>query len=92
MEVNNMLNQIISFVERDVDGCGTDVEVMALLKTDTLLTNGHRKKLENVIEEIRNEWEDDEWDTDSIVEEALARVFGTDVEWKAVIPDIEVEF
>ena len=87
-----MLNQIISFVERDVDGCRTDVEVMVLLRANFPLTNGHKTRLEEVIEEIRNEWEDDEWDTDSVVEEALARVFGTDVEWETVIPDIDVEF
>lgn len=87
-----MLNQIIRFVERDIDGCGTDAEVMVLLKTDMLLTRGHKERLEKAIEDIRNEWEDDEWDTDSVVEEAFTRVFGTDVEVETLIPDIEVEF
>lgn len=87
-----MLNQIIRFVERDIDGCGTDAEVMVLLKTDMVLTRGHKERLEKAIEDIRNEWEDDEWDTDSVVEEAFTRVFGTDVEVETIIPDIEVEF
>lgn len=87
-----MLNQIIRFVERDIDGCGTDAEVMVLLKTDMLLTRGHKERLEKVIEDIRSEWEDDEWDTDSVVEEAFTRLFGTDVEVETLIPDIEVEF
>ena len=87
-----MLNQIVRFVERDIDGCGTDAEVMVLLKADMVLTRGHKERLEKSIEDIRNEWEDDEWDTDSVVEEAFTRVFGTDVEVETIIPDIEVEF
>ena len=38
-----MLNQIIKFVEKNVDGCGTDAEVMVLIQTDGLLTNGNRR-------------------------------------------------
>ena len=87
-----MLNQIIRFVERDIDGCGTNAEVIVLLKTDMVLTRGHKERLEKAIEDIRNEWEDDEWDTDSVVEEAFIRVFGADVEVETIIPDIEVEF
>lgn len=87
-----MLNQIIRFIERDIDGCGTDAEVIVLLKTDMLLTRGHKERLEKAIEYIKSEREDDEWDTDSVVEEAFTRVFGTDVEVETIIPDIEVEF
>lgn len=87
-----MLNQIIRFTERNVDGCGSDAEVMVLLKTDFLLTSGHKTRLEHEIESIKREWEGDDWDTDSVVEEAIARVFGEDAEWEAVLPDLEVEF
>lgn len=52
-----MLNRIIRFVERDIDGCRTDAEVMVLLKTDMVLTRGHKERLEKAIEDIRNEWE-----------------------------------
>ena len=90
--VKNMLNQIIKFVETDVDGCGTNAEVMILVKTDMLLTRGHKERLEKAIEDIRNEWEDDEWDTDSVVKEAFTRVFGNDVEYEVILPDIEIEF
>lgn len=87
-----MLNQIIRFIERDVDGCGSDAEVVVLLKTDLPLTNGHRTRLEHEIESIKREWEDDGWDTDSVVEEAITRAFGEDAEWGIVLPDLEVEF
>lgn len=87
-----MLNQIIRFIERDVDGCGSDAEVVALLKTDLPLTSGQKTRLEQEIESIKREWEGDDWDTDSVVEEAIARVFGEDAEWETVLPDLEVEF
>ena len=87
-----MLNQIIRFIERNVDGCGSDAEVVVLLKTDRPLTSGHKTSLEHEIESIKREWEDDDWDTDSVVEEAIARVFGEDVVWGIVLPDLEVEF
>lgn len=87
-----MTNQIIRFVERDVDGCGTDAEVLVLLNTDLPLTRGHQERLINAINEIKEEWADDEWDTDSVVEEAFIRVFGYDAEMEIIFPDIEVEF
>lgn len=90
--MKNMLNQIIKFVETDVDGCGTNEEVIILVKTDMLFTRGHKERLEKAIEDIKNEWEDDEWDTDSVVEEAFTRVFGNDVEYEVILPDIEIEF
>ena len=87
-----MLNQIIKFVEKNVDGCGTDAEVMVLIQTDGLLTNGHKMRLEKAIEDIRTEWDTDDWDTDSVVEEAIVRVFGADAEVKILIPDLLIEF
>ena len=91
-----MMNRIIRFIERDVDGCEIGVEVTVLLKTDMVLTGEHKRQLERAIEDIRNEWEDEEWDNDSVVEEVFTevftRVFGTDVKMEIIIPDIEVEF
>lgn len=88
------MNQIIKFIEKDVDGLGTDAEVMLLLDTDLPLTNGHRYRLEKAIADIKKEWDEDEWDTDSVsvVDEALTRVFGEDIKAEVVLPDIEVEF
>lgn len=78
--------------KKNVDGCGTDAEVMVLIQTDGLLTNGHKMRLEKAIEDIRTEWDTDDWDTDSVVEEAIVRVFGADAEVKIVIPDLLIEF
>ena len=49
-------------------------------------------RLEKAIEDIRTEWDTDDWDTDSVVEEAIVRVFGADAEVKIVIPDLLIEF
>lgn len=54
-----MFNQIIKFVENDIDGCGTSAEVILLMKTDDLLTKEHQNLFEKAIEEIKNEWKDD---------------------------------
>lgn len=90
-----MLNQIIRFVETNVDGCGTNAEVLVLFKTDCLLTNGCKERLQKALSELKAEWEPDEWDTDSAVKEALVRTFGqtaVDEDMEIILPDIEVEF
>ena len=85
-----MKEQIIRFVEVDVDGCVTNAEHLIMVKSDLDLANGFKARLEKVIEEIKEEW--GEWDTDSVVEEACERVFGSDAEVYSIIPDMEIEF
>lgn len=89
-EGKNMKEQIIRFVETDVDGCGTNAEHLIMVKSDLDLTNGIKERLEEVIEEIKEEW--GEWDTGSVVEEACERIFGADAEVYSIIPDMEIEF
>ena len=87
--------QFIKFVERNVDGCGSNAEVFVSIKSDYQVSNDDAKRLADKIELIKKEWADEPWDTDSIVEEALFRVFGRyalDFEIEFIIPDIEVEF
>lgn len=90
-----MMNQFIRFVETNVDGCGTNAEVLVLFKTDSILTNGCKERLQKALSELKQEWEPDEWDTDSAVMEALVRTFGqaiVDEDVEVILPDIEVEF
>ena len=87
-----MAKQIIKFVEEDVDGCGENAEVVVLLNIEHPLTDTDKKKLEDAIQEMQEAWDPDDWDTDSVVEEALKKVFGVDVEYEVVLPDIEVTF
>ena len=80
--------QIIRFLEEDVDGCGTDIEAMISIETDFALTFGHKKRLSEAVEEAKEELE--EWDTDTLINIAMEKVFGEQGE--AVYPDIEVIF
>ena len=87
--------KFIKFVERNVDGCGSNAEVLVSIKSGCRVSNDDAKRLSDAIKLIKKEWADKLWDTDSIVEEALLRVFGQyvlDFEIDFIIPDIEVEF
>lgn len=87
--------KIIKFVERNVDGCGSNAEVIVSIKSDWRVSNDDAKRLADEIKLIKKEWANEPWDTDSIVEEALLRVFGQyalDFEIEFITPDIEVEF
>jgi hypothetical protein len=79
-------------LNKDVDGCGTDAEVVVRLDVKSPLTDTDKKKLEDAIQEMQETWDPDDWDTDSVVEAALKKVFGVDVEYEVVLPDIEVTF
>lgn len=82
---------IIRFREENIDGCGTDVELMVRV-TNMEVTNDHYDKLRNAIADIREEWEPEDQDTDSIVEEALDRVFGKDAAIEYIVPEYNVIF
>lgn len=84
-------NQIIKFVERNVDGCGTDAEVTILVNTSLPLSEV-QERLTKTIEGMRKEVEEEMWDTDSVVYEACTKVFGLDAEWEVFVPDIAIIF
>ena len=80
-----MKTHIIRFLETDVDGCGSNAEVMIQVRADEKITNETKQKLIDNINEIKKEW-----DTDSIVKEACKRVFGS--EFTGWYPEIDIEF
>ena len=80
-----MKTHIIRFLETDVDGCGSNAEVMIQVRADEKITNETKQKLIDNINEIKKEW-----DTDSIVKEACERVFGS--EFTGWYPEIDIEF
>ena len=70
---------------------------MISVETNMLLTRRHEERLKKTVKDIRNEREEkgDEWDVDSIVEEAFTRIFGNDIKnikYEIILPDIEIEF
>lgn len=87
-----MFYQIIRFVERDVDGCGTDIENMIWIWIDRYLTEKDTNKLYDTIQAIKDECATDGWDTDYLLEEAMTRCFGEEATWGTVFADIEVEY
>lgn len=87
------MTQIIMFVEENVAGTGENAEVIVAVHTDFALSHGHQIRLKNAIANLRQEIQDDEWDTDFAVGEAMKEVFGdTGYEWEIIIPDLYVEF
>lgn len=72
------MKELIKFIEENVDGCGTNAEVMYAVECGhgDFLTNGHRYRLEKELEEIKKQADSEDWDTDTMVEEAMKRVFG----------------
>lgn len=84
--------QLIHFTEKNVDGCGTDAELLLAVETNEPLTKEHQQNLARVIEDIRHEWEPEECDTDSVVEEAMTRIFGENARYHTVTPDISIVF
>lgn len=85
------MTRYIKFVEENVDGCGTDAEVVIAIESDLCLTPAYVTALTNAISDIKKEWDEDDWDTDAVVEEAMTRVFG-DVDYTVVYPDICIVF
>lgn len=60
------MKQIIKFIDTDVDGCGTNIEIMIQIKGKHEITNGVIRRIEDVIEKYKKDNEG-EWDTDSII-------------------------
>ena len=61
------MQQIIKFIDVDVDRCGTDVDVYIKVEGKTELTNGVIERTKKVIEEYKEE-NPYEWDTNTIID------------------------
>ena len=57
----------VRFTEKNVDGCGTDVDVIIKVKTSWPVNS---KELTAVIERLKNTVSKDDWDTDSLISAA----------------------
>ena len=88
----NERTKVIRFVEKNVDGCGSDAEIIILIDTYVPLRHYHKEALEMALSELKKELEDELWDTDSLVEEALTRVFGENAKTKVLLTDLEIMF
>lgn len=91
-EEKDMVHQIVNFVEKNVDGNGNDATITAVLELPMVLTKGYEERLKDTIRKIKEESDAEDWDTDTIVNVALAHVFGTEASVTFVNPDLEIVF
>ena len=83
------MKQLIEFVETNIDGCGTDAEVIISVSTDKRL---NYQEIEDTIKNIKSKTLDEDWDTDSMVEEVCEKCFSNNgIKWQQEIP-ITIEF
>lgn len=81
--------KLVRFTETNIDGCGTDAEVIIQVDTDEPINS---RILEGIISEYISENKEEDFDTDSIVSAACEKYFGSrNVEYK-LSDVIEIEF
>lgn len=85
------MRQIINFIDRDVDGCGTNVETMIHVEGNAPLTNEVIQRTKDVIEKYKVENEGN-WTTDDVVEEACLHLENEGYMCDTITPDEVIEF
>ncbi len=81
--------KIIRFTEKNVDGCGTDAEVVIKVDADVKVNSN---EIESIIARKKTETSADDWDTDSLVVAACEEYFGKrDIPYSSA-DIIEIEF
>lgn len=85
-----MNEQIVSFRDEDVDGCGTDVVVLARIYGNDI-TFGVIDKVKKAISDYKKE-NDGDWDTDGCLDTAKEQLEldGYEVHW--IHPAVEICF
>lgn len=85
------MRQIINFIDRNVDGCGTNVETMIQVESNAPLTNEVIQRTKDVIEKYKVENEGN-WTTDDVVEEACYHLEEEGYMCDTITPDEVIEF
>lgn len=84
-----MVNTFIKIVAKNIDGCGEDVEALILVRTEDIVTEEQKKRLENAADFLRSQ--NAGWNVLDIINGSIVLAFGL-VEWEVVSPDMEVCF
>lgn len=87
-----MVQQYIKFIENDVDGYGTDVDLYIKIDTVLPVTASYVTKLQEALANIKSEQPTNACDIYSMIREAVQRVFGPEQEFEFVNCDLIVEF
>lgn len=85
------MKQIIKLIDVDVDGCGTNVEIMIQVEGKQELTNGIIQRTKDAIEKYKKE-NDGEYDTDSIVETVCEYLENEGYMCDHISEDVAIEF
>ena len=83
MEIN-----VIQFTKVNEDVYGLDEDVFVVVQMDGKLTQGHQKRLLAEIRNLQKNTPAEDWDTDTLVAEAMKAVFGTTCQWQFVVPTL----
>ena len=80
---------IIEMKDFNCDGCGSEVSVLVIVKTNQLNQND-QNNLQKIVDALKEEWED--WQFDEIVEEACEKYFKEkNIDYKITNPDFTIE-
>lgn len=85
------MKQIIKFIDTDIDGCGTNIEIMIQIKGKHKITNGIIQRTSNVIEKYKKD-NKGEWDTDSIIMTACEHLKTEGYTCRYISEDATIEF
>lgn len=82
--------QVIKFTDVNVDGCGTDIVTYIQVEGNKELTI---RIIDNVYNEIeRYKSENEEWDTDSVLDAVCEYLEVHGYKCGSIIPNFEIEF
>ena len=85
------MRQIINFIDRDVDGNGTNVETLSQVEGKTQITAGVIQRTKEAIGKYKEECEGN-WTTDDVVEEACLHLGNEGYMCDTITPDEVIEF
>ena len=85
------MTQIIKFTDVNVDGCGTDIEMLVQVEGKTKLTDDIIKETKAEIEKYKDE-NYYEWDTNSVIDVACECLELQGFACKGISPDYCIEF
>lgn len=86
-----VMKQIVKFIDKNIDGCGTDIEVYVQTEGKTELTDAIITETNNKIEKYREE-NSGAWDTDSVIMLACDYLESKGYMCHAIVPNYVIEF
>ena len=85
------MKQMIWFKEKNVDGCGTNVDVFVEVDAHDELKYEHQQEIKRIATHIK-ENSDEDITTDDIINDALKEYFDEGETFKIIQPDLYISF